>query len=46
MQLMGMHQQVVPLQYDAVEEPVFVNAKQYHGILRRKQYHGILGTEP
>lgn len=32
-----MHHPGVPLQTDAVEEPVYVNAKQYHGILRRRQ---------
>ncbi|XP_074557883.1 nuclear transcription factor Y subunit A-7-like [Curcuma longa] len=36
-QLIGVHHPGVPLQTDAVEEPVYVNAKQYHGILRRRQ---------
>jgi len=34
---MGTQQTGVPLPSDAVEEPIFVNAKQYHGILRRRQ---------
>lgn len=33
----GIMQPGVPLPTDAVEEPVYVNAKQYHGILRRRQ---------
>ncbi|KAL9237113.1 hypothetical protein vseg_011701 [Gypsophila vaccaria] len=35
--LMGIQQGGLPLPSDALEEPIFVNAKQYHGILRRRQ---------
>ncbi|CAH1440249.1 unnamed protein product [Lactuca virosa] len=37
LQFMGIQQAGVPLPSDTVEEPVFVNAKQYHGIMRRRQ---------
>lgn len=35
--MIGISQPGVPLPVDTVEEPVYVNAKQYHGILRRRQ---------
>jgi nuclear transcription factor Y, alpha len=35
--LVRMHMAGLPLPTDAIEEPVYVNAKEYNAILRRRQ---------